>query len=92
MLLKENYRSVNHRYDEGPTAEIQDPYVFSRLLVRIDPVAVLRAISVLEYQSCEHPGWEGSEAQAFCRALQGRAISHLPGYDEADWERLAASA
>ena len=82
-LLAENRRSVNHRYDED---EIETPYVFTQYDGQFNPVAVLRAISCYEYQSCEHPEWKTSEARAFCAALTDRMIGILPGYDKAPWE------
>jgi hypothetical protein len=86
MLLAENYRSVYHRYDEGPKAELEDPYVYSPSPVKKDPVQVLSAINCLEYQSCEHPEWADSEAKAFLDALAHKAILSLPGYDDTMWE------
>ena len=84
MLMAENRRSVNHRYDE---TQEEAPYVFEKLPGRPDPIIVLKAISCYEYQSCEHPEWEESEAHAFCEALRHRMIAALPGYDDADaWE------
>jgi len=53
------------------------------------PVAVLKACDGYEYQACEHPGWEASEAHAYINALRRRAIHALPGYDEAAWEVAA---
>lgn len=84
MLADENYRSVNHRY-----AEDEDPegfFAFDRAPVSVDPVQALKAIRCYEYQSCEHPEWENSEARAFCDALRLRMINKLPGYEEAAWE------
>lgn len=86
MLLRENHRSVQHRYDEGPKVELSDPYSFKRYRGQIKPVQVLKAIGCLDYQSCEHPGWKDSEAYAFLEALLHTAIDQLPGYEEADWE------
>ena len=86
MLLRENYVSVNHRYDENPTAMLDEPYAYSRVHKKIDPVQVLKAIECLEYQSCEHPGWKTSEARTFLKSLEAKAISQLQGYDEADWD------
>jgi len=83
MLLAENRRSVDHRYDEQ---EWEEPYLFTELPGRPDPVVVLKAIACYRYQSCEHPGWPSSEAAAFCDALQARAIDCLPGYATAPWE------
>lgn len=84
MLVAENRRSVDYRYDE---AEEEEPYVFNALQGRPDPVVVLKAIACYEYQACETPDWEESEAYAFCQALRHRMIGALPGYDDADgWE------
>lgn len=87
MLAAENRRSVDHRYNE---TELEDFYTFTRYpgsgTPGLDPVQVLKAIACYEYQSCEHPEWETSEAHEFCRALRHRTIDRLPGYDEAAWE------
>jgi len=83
MLLLENMRSVSHRYDdplELPTYEYNAMQAPS-----LTPVEVLKIIACYEYQSCEHPGWQHSQAKAFCSALRHKMISHLPGYDEAPW-------
>lgn len=85
MLLFENMRSVAHRYDEPlelPVYEYTPPHPFSPPLT---PVEVLKALSGFTYQACEHPGWEGSEAHAFCEELRDAAIRRLPGYEEAEW-------
>lgn len=84
VLLTENVRSVCHRYDEDELAtELSEVgvYTFRPLPGVPDPVVVLKAIDGYTYQSCEHAGWENSEAQAIVTALQGAAIAHLPGYD-----------
>jgi hypothetical protein len=84
MLMAENRRSVDFRYDE---TEIEEPYIYRELQGTPDPVVVLKAISCFEYQACETPDWPKSEAFAFCRALEQRAISNLPGYRDANaWE------
>jgi hypothetical protein len=85
MLLRENHESVNFRYDEKPKITIGDPYRFKQPMKAIEPVQVLKAIACYEYQSCEHPGWEVSEAKEFCEALRIHAINSLPGYDDAAW-------
>lgn len=82
-LLAENRASVNHRYDED---EIEAPYILTEYTGRINPVAILSALSCYEYQSCEHPGWATSEAHDFCEALRHRMIRLLPGYGSAPWE------
>lgn len=69
---------AGYRYEGGRLSP-------SPLHPQVDPVAVLKACDGYEYQSCEHPGWESSEAHAFLDALRRRMIHALPGYDEADW-------
>ena len=88
LLVAENRRSVNHRYDED---EIEEPYELTRYEGTFVAAAILKAIDCYEYQSCEHPGWKGSEARSFCEALRGRMIGQLPGYDSAKWEVTASS-
>jgi len=73
MLLTENVRSVCHRYNEPmDSSDLPGPIGFSLADATftypeiamgkvLEPVAVLKAIACYEYQSCEHPGWEGSE-------------------------------
>lgn len=88
MLLAENAKSVNHRYDED---EWENPYVFKELVGHPNPVAVLKAIDGYTYQSCEHPEWESSEAKRFCDSLAGQASRRLPGYEDAPWHITAGN-
>lgn len=101
MLWSENARSVAYRYDEdydeipgpndfGVMALAGYRYEGQRLSAsplhaQVDPVAVLKACDGFEYQSCEHPDWESSEAHAFLDALRRKMIRALPGYADADW-------
>jgi hypothetical protein len=105
MLWAENVRSVAFRYDEPEDAQdLPGPIFFGVLDVAeyrhrssdrigcvLDAVGTLKALDCLEYQSCEHPGWEASEARAFVEALRRRAIACLPGYDQASWDVHAGS-
>lgn len=95
MLLAENIKSVAYRYREPETSnELPGPiplptvegYTFEHPRISLGQVAILKALDGYEYQSCEHPGWEKSEARAFCEALRSRMIHELPGYDDAEWE------
>jgi hypothetical protein len=83
MLLAENARSVNHRYEEE---EWESPYIFRPLPRTPDPVAVLKALDCFEYQSCEHADWATSESRRFCDSLRRTAIRRLSGYEDAPWE------
>jgi hypothetical protein len=82
ILLAENVRSVNHRYEE------QDPnpdYIYTWLPTdEINAVLILKACNCYEYQTCETSDWEQTEAHAIVEAIVHKAISHLHGYEEAD--------
>lgn len=86
VLLAENARSVGHRYDEDALAvELEQAglYRFRALDHAPHPLVVLNAVGGLVYQSCEHPGWDASEAHAICEAMRLLAIGRLPGIDDA---------
>lgn len=95
MLIAENIKSVSFRYHGEDLETLPGPndksdlidYTFHAVPTsNFNPVDVLGAISCYEYQTCEHDGWETSEAKAFCGALRDRMISLLPGYSDAPWE------
>ena len=97
MLRGANVTSVAHRYattdprdlpghSYTPEADTWEPYTCRRAGRALSPVALLCAIDSYEYQSCEHPGWEGSEAETYCDALRRAVIHTLPGYDDAEWD------
>ncbi|RGE19028.1 hypothetical protein [Leucobacter sp. wl10] len=79
MLLAENQRSVNYRYNEQ---KLEEHYTHGPSSPR-SPVEILFAIACYEYQSCETPDWEQSEAAAFCRKLRMHMIVQIPGYGDA---------
>lgn len=93
-LLKENYRSVEHRYndesedtwkmykykDPGHTITHNEKHYNST-----DPMMVLKLISCLEYQSCETDDWRETPAYKILKGIENRLISALPGYDDAPW-------
>lgn len=98
MLWMANIRSVAYRYNEpidagdlpGPVdLNLAETFHTGAVIFgqQYSPVEILLAIEGYEYQSCEHPSWSTSEAQAFCDALRKHVISRLPGYDAAhSWE------
>lgn len=85
MLLAENYRSVNHRYEEDDAPPTLTTVWTAYLARPLDPVVILKAIDCYEYQACEHDEWNSSLAYAFCEALRRRIIGCLPGYEAAPW-------
>jgi hypothetical protein len=93
-LWRENIRSVSYRYPGDKTSAtlpgpITNDWIITvddfHTFVEIDPVQVFKSIHCLEYQSCEHPEWEESEACAFLRSLAKSAACSLVGYDAAAW-------
>lgn len=99
MLYEECIKSVSYRYNEenpsqlpGKISDLAEPWYGKHegwgayLKPEIDPVQVLKACDCYVYQSCEHPGWETSEAKEFIEALRSAAWHALPEYDAAAWE------
>lgn len=87
MLWAENHASVNARYREDTETP---PYSFEPVRVEaLSFAVVMKAIGCYCYQSCEHDGWETSNARAFCQAL-GCSVaesyaSKMPEYTAAPW-------
>ena len=90
MLHAENVESVNYRYGEAtiPNFEICEWAAFHEF----PHVQIIKAARCLDYQSCEHPGWEESDACKLLEAIIGHTTTDLPGYDEAEWEIRPRSA
>lgn len=94
MLVSENVQSVRARYPDidhggiapGPAVEYwREPYTYANPGFDPTPVETLKALGCFEYQSCEHEGWETSEALRFCEALRADAIERLDGMETAPW-------
>lgn len=98
MLWDENLASINYRYPgtvddpENIPGKIEDSYkgfhdYYYKALpfTTFEPPQVLMSCHCLNYQSCEHPGWETSQAKAFLDALERAAVSAIVGYGDAAW-------
>lgn len=91
MLWDENVRSVRHRYpDDYALPGDTDmpwiiPYKQQPVPFKLTPGEVFQTIDYYSYQTCEHPGWEVSEAFSFCRHLRGLWCKRVPGYAETPW-------
>jgi hypothetical protein len=86
-LLRENEASLAARYP-GRWGTPADGYSYMQdfsSFARLPALAVLKLIDCYQYQSCEHDGWEASDAAFFCTKLRESLISHLPGYDALPW-------
>jgi hypothetical protein len=97
LLWKENVDSVVYRYSlDSPNvspdraAEKAD-YEFDVASYRckrycdLKPGAVAKLCASYSYQSCEHPGWDGSLAHDAIKALERKLLESLPGYAQAPW-------
>lgn len=93
MLWDENFASVSYRYDCSDPKQLPGPnnetYIYGEHKIfprpEIDPAQVLKSCHCYAYQTCEHPGWETSEAKAFIDSLQAGACRSVTGYEDAEW-------
>ena len=91
MLMDENIKSVSHRYPDDSLVSLPGPvspewlevFKYHPLLKVPSPVETLKVVNCYEYQSCEHPTWHDSKAEAFCDNLKSYAIDALDGYNDA---------
>jgi hypothetical protein len=84
ILWNENHKSVNYRYNENhPTPTYSFRYKF------VDLGQALKAIDCLDYQSCEHPDYQESEAKKILDILEQALLSKMknshPQYEKAAW-------
>ena len=84
LLYKENVKSVNYRYHDWGAEP--DKIVYNPFATDLTPVQVIKACHCLGYQSCEHDGWEDSDAKAILDDIEAAAVRALPGYEDAEWE------
>lgn len=81
-LMDENYRSVNYRYSD----ETEAPrFKWNAYPQQHTAVQVIRLCDCYNYQTCETPDWQETEAYAIYTALREAAIGALPGMDDAEW-------
>lgn len=107
ILLTENERSIYHRYPDvkpgqndskpGTWGEDAETYNFKQwpLNQPLSPVSIIKGCDCFDYQACETDDYEQSLAHTIIEAIRKRAVSRIPGYDDAPgWEfrRMAATA
>ena len=78
VLLDQNFKSVNYRYDENSAGVFR--YSPSP---KIPVTHVLNLCLGYEYQACENPEWDTSEAYRIIQAIKDHCIQFLPGIDSA---------
>lgn len=98
--MRENIRSVTHRYPDDEDGERPGPAMLDAELIEAARTAavtykntlthaeIFKLCSCLDYQSCESPDWTKTLAYKMLASLKEDLIRTLPGYDEADWELL----
>lgn len=83
MLLEQNYRSVNWRYNDNAAVPT---YVFRPFTGPMTPVGILKACQCYDYQSCETEDYEKTDAARLVDAIRSKAIRSLPGWENAAYE------
>ena len=85
ILVAENYRSFNYRYDETTPPP---PITFRRYPpppnTYLSPVEILKACDCYDYQACETDGYHQSDAAKIVDQIRHNAIANLPGWEQAD--------
>jgi hypothetical protein len=90
VILAQNVASVAYRYSE-PIVPGENVYKFRqhRGVYANDRRKViaqaLKAISCIEYQSCEDPGWYGSDARQILNFMARSLANKLPEISGAEW-------
>lgn len=99
-LYQENIRSVRSRYPGDKWSELPGPIEKPLHIIvtiremttarRVEPVAILKAVSCLDYQSCETENYKETLGYQLLDMIRTAAIHALPGYEEASWDYTAA--
>lgn len=94
ILAAENRRSVNYRYQEDDLETIYQwrPDGIARYLGGVLTWGdVLGALRCYEYQACEAPDWESTDAYQVCEALRRKVCGIISG-DAWSWDRSDLAA
>ena len=86
VLWRECLASVAYRYPDDGDGERPAPvdfrdsdvetYTYRRPSLRIPLTGLHYALGCYRYQSCEHPGWDGSDAEAWTLRLREALARH----------------
>ena len=84
ILWNENYKSVNYRYNENEKTP-----KYSHRPKSLKLMESVKAIDCLNYQSCERPDYESSEANKILSTLKDVLLNQMknsnPEYEAAAW-------
>jgi hypothetical protein len=91
LLWRENVASVDYRYNLAKRRPLElagynlavETYTHQPLAAW--PAAVARIAACYDYQSCEHDGYQASEARQFYLRIAAAFPETLPGYDDMPW-------
>ena len=81
MLVDENYKSINCRYEEKTEART---FKFKKTKL-YSPIQIWVFIDCYEYQTCEHEGWKTSDAKKFLDKIREEIIAFSEEADKAMW-------
>ena len=85
VLVAENRASLMARY-QTDDSDVDMRYVAKRPAdAFVKPIAIIKLIHSYAYQSCEHDGWEGSEAKRWVDKIEHSMLYRIPGYEQAEW-------
>ncbi|MDP3408115.1 hypothetical protein [Bosea sp. (in: a-proteobacteria)] len=91
MLWSENLRSMFARYPslvgsvEAAGYQQQIDVYRHRYYPDVRITAAAHTLACYDYQACEHPDYDKSEASAFVESLRNRLLASLPGIDVEAW-------
>lgn len=86
ILVDQNYRSYNYRYEETLEPEVFEITGQDLMYVpRLTPVETLKALASYDYQSSETPDYRETAACKLAEIMHQFAVESLPGYSEAKW-------
>ena len=88
-LAQANADGIDARYpgpSPTPPVVVDDAEMRRYHAKPLKPVALLKALTCLEYQCCEAQGWEGTEACKTISMIRAGAVVRLAGYSEAAWD------
>ena len=86
MLVSENLASLHCRYPEDAKGD-PEAYVLDEkaLQTTLPALHMIKLCHHYAYQSCEHSGWQSSDARKLIDAIESHAVHNLPGYTDAPW-------
>ena len=81
-LYDENCESLGARYGD----DYNPIFIPITYKPTIDNIFVLaKQVDCYAYQSCEHDGWEKSQAHEMCESIKYHLLNNHPDYDAAPW-------